>query len=132
VSAGNTKVLSPILNLGFRQAFARPTPWFLLGVAAFLYLNVFVWPAIPVYRFPNEPIYLLSAMKMFDGQKIYRDFFQFTFPGAAVVYAALFHLFGVRAWIPNAVFVVLGTGLAWLSVVICRRCAVTCAPAIVW
>jgi len=111
----------PILNLFFRHVAGRPTPWFLLGVAAFLYLNLFVWPDIPVYRFPNEPIYLLSAMKMFEGQKMYRDFFQFTFPGAAVVYAALFHLFGVRAWIPNAVFVALGTGLAGLSVVICRK-----------
>ena len=52
---------------------------------------------------------------------MYRDFFQFTLPGTQVFYLLLFKLFGVRAWIPSAVWILLGIGLAWLTVLVSRR-----------
>ncbi len=52
---------------------------------------------------------------------IYRDFFQFTLPGTQVFYLLLFKLFGVRAWIPSATWVLLGIGLAWTCVVISKQ-----------
>ena len=58
---------------------------------------------------------------MLRGQVIYRDFFEFTLPGIQYVYFTLFRFFGVQAWIPNAMFVLLGVGLAWTGVAITKR-----------
>jgi hypothetical protein len=66
-------------------------------------------------------VYLLNAARMMHGEMIYRDFFQFTPPGTEAVYAMLFRVFGVRAWIPQATLVVLGTGLAGLTASISGR-----------
>jgi len=58
---------------------------------------------------------------MFDGQLIYRDYDHFTTPGTEVLYAALFKLFGVRAWIPQAMLVLVGVAIAWLSIEISQK-----------
>jgi hypothetical protein len=58
---------------------------------------------------------------MIDGEMIYRDFDHFTLPGTSVLYFALFKLFGIRAWIPQAMLVVVGTLIAWLSFGICEK-----------
>jgi hypothetical protein len=57
---------------------------------------------------------------MLQRQVIYRDFFEFAPPGTESVYTTLFHWFGVRAWIPQAMLVLLGVGLTWLSVQISK------------
>jgi hypothetical protein len=92
-----------------------------LGGLGCLYLDSFILPVTPIYQGDAAPIYLLEARKMLEGQVIYRDFFQFTLPGTQVFYLLLFKLFGVRAWIPNAVFILLGLGLAWVGVLVSRR-----------
>jgi hypothetical protein len=95
---------------------------FLVFAAAFLYLSLFVLPATPIAGTDNDQsLYLHNATRMFYGQMIYRDFFQFTPPGTELVYLGLFKLFGIRAWIPNATLVVLGLGLTWLCVFISRK-----------
>jgi hypothetical protein len=95
---------------------------FLVLAAAFLYLDLFVLPATPIAGTDlDEGFYLHNATRMLDGQMIYRDFFQFTPPGTELVYLALFKLFGVRAWIPNATQLVLGFSLTWLCVFISRK-----------
>jgi len=58
---------------------------------------------------------------MLDGEMIYRDYDHFTFPGTDVLYAALFKCFGVRAWIPQAMLVVLGASMVWLIIFISRK-----------
>ena len=58
---------------------------------------------------------------MYQGETIYRDFFEFVTPGTALVYFFLFKLFGLRLWIPNLLSLLLGVGLAWLSVVIAKK-----------
>ncbi len=98
-----------------------PTGWYLLLAAAFIYSQVFLLPDIPLLAYGDQSIYLLNATRILDGQVMYRDFFQFTPPGTEWVYTILFKAFGVRAWIPQAMLVLLGTGLAWLSVLIARR-----------
>ncbi len=97
------------------------SPVFYCLTTGCLYLNAFVFPHTPVYEGDTTPIYLLEAMKMVKGQFIYRDFFQFTFPGTQVFYLLLFKVFGARAWIPSAVWVLLGIGLAWICVVISKQ-----------
>lgn len=90
-----------------------------LGVV--VHLCTFIWPTVPIYQGYNAPIFLTGAMRMAEGQLIYRDFFELTFPGAELFYLGLFKIFGVHAWIPNAVLVALGMSLAWLGMVISRR-----------
>lgn len=92
----------------------RPGLWFFPAVFCFLYLLLFVPLATPFYLPGDSSIYLMNAERMLEGQVIYKDFFQFTFPGTELFYLELFKLFGPRLWIPNATLVVLGLGLAWL------------------
>ncbi len=95
---------------------------FLIVTGAFLYLDLFILPATPIAGTDlDQSIYLHNATKMFDGQMIYRDFFQFTPPGTELVYLVLFKLFGIHAWIPNAALVVLGLSLTWLSIFISKQ-----------
>jgi hypothetical protein len=94
---------------------------FLVGSFIFLYLQTFVLPHTPIYQGDTAPIFLLDGMRMLEGQVIYRDFFELTYPGAPLVYAVLFKILGIRSWIPNEVLIVLGLGLSWLGVSVSRR-----------
>lgn len=58
---------------------------------------------------------------MLEGRVLCRGIFQFTFPGTQVIYSILVKLFGSRVWVPNAVLVVFGTLLAWLTTLISKR-----------
>jgi hypothetical protein len=106
---------------------AQPPGWFhygfLLFTAAFLYLDLFILPATPIYNphMVDQYYYLHNATRMLGGQMIYREFFQFTPPATELIYLTLFKLFGVRAWIPNAMLVLLGLSLTWLCVNISRK-----------
>src|ERR1700690_810185 len=93
---------------------ARPsrrwiTPLAVLGCALFLYLEAFILPCTPRAAGGDQSIYLHDAARMFDGQVIYRDFDHFTLPGTSALYLTLFKLFGVRAWIPQAMLVLVGS-----------------------
>jgi len=109
------------------QTIRRQVPsWFHCGflilAAAFLYLDLFVLPATPIFVDDSDQLlHLHNATRMLDGQMIYRDFFQFVLPGTELVYLALFKLFGVRAWIPNVMLALLGLSLTWLCVFISRK-----------
>ncbi len=52
---------------------------------------------------------------------IYRDFFEFVTPGAALIHFVLFKIFGLRPWIPNLLALLLGLGQGWLGIVIARK-----------
>ena len=104
----------------------QPPVWmdycFLLVAAAFLYLDLFILPATPIYDLGTDQLLNLhNATRMLHGQMIYRDFFQFTTHGAELVYVTLFRIFGVRTWIPNAMLTLLGLSVTWLSVFISRK-----------
>jgi len=64
---------------------------------------------------------MFNAKRMLEGQVIYRDFHQFTLPGTEVFYLGLFRFFGARNWIPNAMLIILGLGLAWLTTLISKN-----------
>jgi len=101
-------------------------PWwgdlfFLLATFVYLYLILFVLPGTPVYLDGDGDVYLANAKRMFEGEVMYRDFAQFTTPGTEVVYSALFNIFGPRLWVGNAMLVVLGLTLAWLTLRISRK-----------
>jgi hypothetical protein len=103
----------------------RPKTWLvlliLLASGIFLYLQVFVLPATPRVASGDQSIYLHSAARLYEGQLIYRDYDQFTLPGTDVLYLALFKLFGIRAWIPQMMLVLVGVISTWLSMVITSK-----------
>jgi len=106
---------------GTKTPAGRSTLYFLLGALGCLYLKSFILPHTPIVQGDSAPIYLLEAARMFQGEVIYRDFFEFALPGTQYTYLALFRLFGMQAWLPNAMFVLLGVGLAWAGVAISKR-----------
>src|SRR5215472_1730610 len=87
----------------------------LLVCAIFLYLETFVLPCTPRAATGDQAAWLFDGVRMLDGQVMYRDFDHFTFPGTSALYWMLFRIFGVRAWIPQAMLILLGSLLAWLS-----------------
>jgi hypothetical protein len=96
-------------------------PFSLLACGVFLYLEVFALPATPRLAIGDQAIYLHNATRLLEGQIIYRDYDHFTLPGTDVLYAALFKLFGVKAWIPQAMLVLIGIASALLCVVISKK-----------
>ena len=93
----------------------------LLTAGLFLYLQVFISPDIPRCASGDQAIYLHNAARMLEGEMIYRDFNQFTPPATEVVYLMLFGLFGVRAWIPQGMLILIGITLAWLSIAVSEK-----------
>jgi hypothetical protein len=92
--------------------------WFifatLLCVAAFLYLNLFALPDAPFLQTGDQIYFWVFAQRMFNGENVYRDFFQFTPPGTDLLYLALLRIFGIRIWLPNVVDIALGVALCWV------------------
>ena len=91
--------------------------WLTLAVplsGLFIYLQVFVLPSTPRLATGDQAIYLHHAVRMLDGQMIYRDYDHFTVPGTDVLYMVLFKVFGVQAWIPQAMLIVLGMSMLCL------------------
>ncbi|HLZ40993.1 MAG TPA: glycosyltransferase family 39 protein [Candidatus Sulfotelmatobacter sp.] len=107
--------------LVLRPSLPWSTPALVVLSAIFIYLQVFVLPCTPRLASGDQAIYLHHATRMLAGELIYRDYDHFTFPGTDVLYAALFKLFGVHAWIPQAMLVVLGATLVWLIFRISRK-----------
>jgi hypothetical protein len=84
----------------------------LLTIApAYLYLNVFTPAGIPFHLGGDQTFFWTYALRMLHGERVYRDFFQFTPPGADLFFLGLFRLFGPRLWVLNAAVILLGTAL---------------------
>jgi hypothetical protein len=62
----------------------------------------------------DEQVFWMNALRMLQGELIYRDFFEFTPPGTDLVYLSAFELLGPRIWVPNVVQLLLGVSLACL------------------
>jgi hypothetical protein len=99
-----------------------PTLFFLLASLIFLYSFLFVPPFIPTVASIGDTLYYVcDGKRMYEGDAIYRDFFQFLTPGTSVTYFLLFKIFGLRSWVPNMSVLLLGMALAGLSVAIARK-----------
>lgn len=83
--------------------------------SAFAYLLVFKLPAVPFLMEGDHLIFLYDADRMLRGDAMYRDFFQFTFPGGQVVYYFLMLIFGAKYWLLSAVIVAIAAALAYLT-----------------
>jgi hypothetical protein len=91
--------------------------WFGVVAALFYYLNNFMLPSTPVWnRSSDTAVPLTNAIRMVQGQVIYRDFFHFLPPGPELVYVSLIRIAGMHAWMFNAIDCLLGIVLSWLTV----------------
>ena len=87
-----------------------PTFLFLLAALIFLYSLLFIPPFLPIDHNIDGLTYVADGKRMIEGQVMYRDFFQFSTPGTALIYFFLFKLLGIRLWIPDLALLVLGGG----------------------
>jgi len=92
----------------------------LAAVAAYLYRNLFIARATPVLLSGDQLFFWMNGQRMLHGELPYRDFFQFTPPGADVFYFLIFKIFGTRIWVVNGVVVLLGVALCWVCFEIAR------------
>ncbi len=104
-----------------RRLWQRPMAWLILASFAFLYLQLFVPPFTPIWTGGDEIIFLADASRMLDGQVLYRDFTQMTFPATDVLYFAAFKVFGARMWIPNLMLLLLGVSLTCVAYFLADR-----------
>jgi hypothetical protein len=100
---------------------SNPLPLLLLCALASLYLSHFRLPSAPIWEPNDQWDVLKDPARMWEGDRIYRDFYEQTTPGTAVVDLLFFRMFGLKNWIPNLHEVLLGVGLTWLVVMISRK-----------
>src|SRR5580693_8712489 len=93
----------------------RPAAWLVLASFVFLYLHLFVSLYTPIWTGGDEIIFLADASRMLDGQVLYRDFAQMTFPATDLLYFSAFKVFGAQMWIPNILLLLVGVTLVCLS-----------------
>ncbi|HTH38614.1 MAG TPA: hypothetical protein VL572_11630 [Pyrinomonadaceae bacterium] len=94
---------------------------FYLACFVFLYLHLFIFPTTPIYYESDHVNLLNDAKRLTEGEFIYRDFFEFVFPGSHSLFALLIAIFGAKYWIVNLVIIAHGMVAAFLGVQISRR-----------
>ena len=94
---------------------------FYLACFAFLYLHLFILPATPIY-YESDQINLLNDAKRFaEGEIIYRDYFEFIFPGSHTFFAFLIFVFGPKYWLMSVAVIGQAMLAVYLGVLISRR-----------
>jgi len=101
-------------------ALDRHDAGLILACVAFLYLNLFANPTTPFLLGGDQTYRWMNAQRLLYGEQMYRDFFQFTPPGADLLYLGAFKLLGPRSWTPNLVVLGLGTALGAMCLYISR------------
>jgi hypothetical protein len=52
-------------------------------------------------------------MRLLHGERVYRDFFQFTAPGTDFFCLSLFRIFGANSWVTDLAVILVGAALCW-------------------
>jgi hypothetical protein len=101
----------------------RKCSFFLFTVAAltFLYLRTFTLGGIPFIVSGDETLYFEHGIRILNGQVPFRDYFTYVMPGSDLLYAGVFGLLGVHAWLAQAFVIFLGVTIAGLLVWISSR-----------
>ena len=85
----------------------------LLATVVFIYILLFKLPYYPFYFEADQLIFLYNADRMMAGERMYLDFFQFTFPGGQVLYVILFAIFGLNYWVLPLATLAMGAASFW-------------------
>lgn len=91
---------------------------FLLVAAVYLYFHLFIFPGTPIFHEEDHLYFIQDAWRMYRGEALYRDFFEYTFPGTQVVYFVLLKLFGTKFWVINAVIFLQGLSISLICLAI--------------
>jgi len=94
---------------------------FLLVCSVYIYTHLFVFPAIPVFYEEDHLYFITDAWRMYRGERLYADFFEYTFPGTQVLYLTLFYIFGTKFWLINAVIFIQGLSQTLICLAISKR-----------
>jgi hypothetical protein len=89
---------------------------FAAATLTFLYLRTFTLGAIPLIVSLDETLYFEHGIRILHGQVPFRDYFTYVMPGADLLYAGVFGLLGVHAWLAQAFVIFLGASIAGLLV----------------
>lgn len=105
------------------RASEAQTAVLLLAAMGFLYCFLFVWPLVPIEGngIGDSLLNMAPGQRMYQGELIYRDVFEFLTPGTALVNLFMFKLFGLRPWIPNLLALSLGVALVWFGIAISKK-----------
>jgi hypothetical protein len=97
--------------------------FFLFTAAAltFLYLRTFTLGGTPLIVSLDETLYFEHGIRILHGQVPFRDYFTYVMPGSDLLYAGVFGLLGVHAWLAQAFVIFLGVTIAGLLVWISSR-----------
>ncbi len=104
-----------------RNSNFTSTILFLSLVAAFLFLQLFRFPATPILFEGDHAVHLSNAWRMYQGEIAFRDFFLFTFPGTEIYYFVLLKLIGAKLSILNATIFSLLLGLSAIGLFLSRQ-----------
>jgi hypothetical protein len=102
------------------RPFDRFDAGLILACAVFLYANLFANPETPFLLAGDQMFFWMDGLRLLHGERVYRDFFQFTAPGTDLLYLGVFKLFGPRIWVTNLVVLVLNGSLCVLCLHISR------------
>jgi len=86
----------------------------IFATCVFVYLLGFKFPFTPFLNESDHHMFLYEGMRLFDGDVMYRDFFQFTFPGSQAFYWLMFSIFGLKYWILPATILLIAAFSAWI------------------
>lgn len=76
-------------------------------------LRSFVLPDTPLVLWGDAPGYAIKGVRLLGGELPYRDFFEFVTPGTDIVYALLFHWFGVSLGVLHLLMATLAGLASW-------------------
>ncbi|ADW70854.1 hypothetical protein [Granulicella tundricola] len=93
----------------------------LFAIPGYLFINLFTLHGVPHLIVSDDGLFVLDSLRMGEGLRIYRDFFQFNAPGIDYIFRIAFGLFGIHTWVPALVNLVLGTSLSYVALYLCRR-----------
>jgi hypothetical protein len=94
---------------------------FAAAALAFLYLRTFTLGGTPLIESLDETLYFEHGIRILHGQVPFRDYFTFVMPGSDLLYAGVFGLLGVHAWLAKAFVIFLGFTIAGLVLWISSR-----------
>src|SRR5687768_5093142 len=92
-----------------------------LLAAAFAYSLSVKLPFYPAFHESDHLIFMYEGWRMFNGEWMYRDFFEFTFPGTQTYYCLLFHVFGPVYWVSAASVVLIASLSSWVLIRVSRE-----------
>lgn len=109
----------------FEVGSAARSRWELVALPAaaglFVYLLTFLLPATPILNESDHHMFLYEGMRLAGGDVMYRDFFQFTFPGSQAWYWGMFAVFGLRYWILPATIIAIAAGSTFACLLVSRQ-----------